>query len=87
MPPETTEKIVFEIPKQDIGTATISAYTWTVPSGWTQASESQAGRRIQILLTAPSDECASGWLELDVTTSAAEEIYFRRSISTSKDAQ
>ena len=85
--PSSSKWFYFDWPKSDIKTATISAYTWTVPSGFANAAESQSGLRVGIRLTAPATEGATGWLELQITTSATETRHQRFGVLVTKDAQ
>lgn len=85
--PGSTKDLAFEWPKRNLGTQTISAAVWTVPSGFTESSSSISGLRTTIRLVAPSTDGAKGWLECRITTSGGESIYHRRGIEVSKDAQ
>jgi len=85
--PSSSKWLWVEWPKREIGTATITVATWTLPSGWTEAATSTSGLRTGIRVTAPSSETSTpAWIELSITTSASETLYARVGAKVTKDA-
>jgi hypothetical protein len=81
--PGSSKWVWLEWPKRELGAATITAATWTVPAGFTEAASSISGLRTGLRLTAPEGD-ARGWLELTITTSATETLYKRVGVEVSK---